>query len=81
MCPFLNASACEPTVEATRKGRGFMVALYNPLAWPRQEVVRVPITAQGTGEWAVSGGPTHGLKCGQKHLGYRVQASGSEVWT
>lgn len=42
-------------MEATRKGQGFTVALYNPLAWPRRELVRIPITSKGTGDWTVSG--------------------------
>ena len=56
MCPFLNASVCGFTVEAWRKGQSFTVALYNPLAWPRRELVRVPITSHSPIDWAVSGG-------------------------
>ena len=58
MCPFLNASACAATVEATRNGQGFKVVLYNPLAWPRKELVRVPISTAHA-YWTVSGGPRH----------------------
>lgn len=56
MCPFLNASACATTVEATCEGQGFKVVLYNPLAWPRKELVRVPISTAHA-YWTVSGVP------------------------
>ena len=54
MCAYLNASACEATVAATRQGKAFGVTLYNPLAWRRQELVRVPICTKHA-YWAVTG--------------------------
>lgn len=53
-CNLLNISVCHATVAASAQGRGFSVALYNPLAWPRKEPVRVPLGGNSTA-WAVSG--------------------------
>jgi hypothetical protein len=52
-CRLLNISVCEQTVSASRAGRGFRLALYNPLAWRRTHYVRVPVA--GGASWAVTG--------------------------
>lgn len=53
MCPFLNASVCHPTMEMSRLGHSIVVAVYNPLAWPRTEGVRVPLDLSFTSQWTV----------------------------
>ena len=43
-CQLLNASVCEPSVQMSREGKGFIVAVYNALAWERAtEPIRVPL--------------------------------------
>ena len=54
-CALLNASVCGPSVALTRAGRGVGVTIYNPLAWPRAEGVRVPVSLETVAEWAVTG--------------------------
>lgn len=55
MCPFLNASVCHPTVEMSRLGHSILLAIYNPLGWPRTEGVRVPLDTGFTSNWTVTG--------------------------
>lgn len=57
-CQLLNASVCEPSVQMSREGQGFMVAVYNALAWERAtEPIRVPldVTAASAASWVVTG--------------------------
>ena len=54
-CALLNASVCGPSVALTRAGRGVGVTIYNPLAWPRAEGVRVPVSLETVADWAVTG--------------------------
>lgn len=57
-CQLLNASVCEPSVQMSREGQGFMVAVYNALAWERAtEPIRVPlnVTAASAATWVVTG--------------------------
>lgn len=57
-CQLLNASVCEPTVQMSKEGKGFMVAVYNALAWERaSEPIRVPldVTASSVTSWVVTG--------------------------
>lgn len=43
-CPLLNVSVCNATESLPAAGEGaVVVVIYNPLAWPRKEVVRVPV--------------------------------------
>ncbi|KAK9903926.1 hypothetical protein WJX75_000663 [Coccomyxa subellipsoidea] len=56
MCPFLNASVCHPTVEMSRLGHSILLAIYNPLGWPRTEGVRVPLDTGFTSNWTVTDG-------------------------
>jgi hypothetical protein len=44
-CPLLNASICEPTMAASQAHLPFLLVVYNPLAQPRTEFVRVPVIA------------------------------------
>ena len=61
-CDWLNASACQPTVQLTRSGAGVLVAAYNPLAWSREAAVRVPVDTRATCQWTVLGEPRPGLR-------------------
>ena len=57
-CQLLNASVCVPTVQMSKQGKGFMVAVYNALAWERaSEPIRVPldVTASSAATWVVTG--------------------------
>lgn len=54
-CGYLNASVCHPTVEMSRAGHNILVAVYNPLAWPRSEGVRVPVNTSFSANWTVTG--------------------------
>ena len=55
MCAYLNASMCHPTVEMSALGHTMVVALYNPLAWPRTEGIRVPLNTSSSKSWTVRG--------------------------
>ena len=55
MCAFLNASVCHPTVEMSALGHTMVAALYNPLAWPRSEGIRVPLNTSSSKSWTVRG--------------------------
>ena len=57
LCPLLNASVCHATVEMSNLGHSMVAALYNPLAWPRTEGVRVPINTSCSSSWTVRGQP------------------------
>ena len=57
-CQLLNMSVCEPSVQMSKAGKGFMVAVYNALAWERAtEAIRVPVdvTAASAASWVVTG--------------------------
>lgn len=57
-CQLLNASVCEPSVQMSKEGRGFMVAVYNALAWNRaSEPIRVPldVSVASAATWLVTG--------------------------
>ncbi|KAL3141201.1 hypothetical protein ABBQ38_003541 [Trebouxia sp. C0009 RCD-2024] len=56
-CQLLNASVCEPSVQMSKQGRGFLVAVYNALGWDRaSEPIRVPldVTAASAAMWVVT---------------------------
>ncbi|KAK6912903.1 Glycoside hydrolase family 38, N-terminal domain [Dillenia turbinata] len=42
-CPLLNISYCPPSETALSDGKSLVVLVYNPLAWEREEVVRIPL--------------------------------------
>ncbi|BDA45668.1 Lysosomal alpha-mannosidase [Coccomyxa sp. Obi] len=54
LCHLLNASVCHPTVEMSRLGHSILVAMYNPLGWPRTQGIRVPIDTNFTSNWTVT---------------------------
>ena len=57
-CQLLNASVCEPSVQLSKQGKGFLVVVYNSLAWERPtEPIRVPIEAgdDSAKQWMVTG--------------------------
>ena len=57
-CQLLNVSVCEPSVQLSKKGKGFIVAVYNALAWERPtEPIRVPLSvaAGRAARWTVTG--------------------------
>ena len=54
-CALLNASVCGETVTKTAKREGFAVVVYNSVAWPRQELVRVPIRYEASQSWEMTG--------------------------
>lgn len=59
-CQLLNASVCEPSVQMSKQGKGFMVVVYNALAWERStEPIRIPldVTADSAAHWVVTGQP------------------------
>ncbi|GMH41782.1 hypothetical protein BSKO_09692 [Bryopsis sp. KO-2023] len=53
-CIFLNASVCPVTVQASAQQASVSVVLYNSLAWPRKELVRVPIS-EHVSKWRIQG--------------------------
>ena len=55
-CALLNATVCGASVSLSARGEGVLVAVYNPLAWPREELVRVPISQHASKGWSVTGG-------------------------
>lgn len=57
-CQLLNASVCELSVRMSKEGKGFLVVVYNALAWQRAtEPIKVPldITAGSAAHWEVTG--------------------------
>ena len=55
-CQLLNASVCEPSVQMSKQGQGFMVVVYNALAWERPtEPIRVPLDVTAEAQWVVTG--------------------------
>ena len=55
-CQLLNASVCEPSVQMSKQGQGFMVVVYNALAWERPtEPIRVPLDTTAEAQWVVTG--------------------------
>ncbi|CAI5503332.1 unnamed protein product [Closterium sp. Naga37s-1] len=44
LCPLANISFCPPSQTDLQDGKVLVVAVYNPLAWARKEVVRFPVS-------------------------------------
>ncbi|GJP85072.1 hypothetical protein CLOP_g15174 [Closterium sp. NIES-67] len=44
MCPLSNISFCPPSQTDLQDGKVLVVAVYNPLAWARKEIVRFPVS-------------------------------------
>ncbi|KAM7277621.1 hypothetical protein ACFE04_004755 [Oxalis oulophora] len=45
-CPLLNISYCPASEAISSHGKSLVVVIYNPLAWKREEVVRIPVTTE-----------------------------------
>lgn len=58
-CPFLNVSVCEASVKHSLSNDAFLVVVYNPLAWPRETPVQVPLEYDSEASWAVKGDHLH----------------------
>ncbi|CAI5521660.1 unnamed protein product [Closterium sp. Naga37s-1] len=43
LCPLANISFCPPSQTDLQDGKVLVVAVYNPLAWARKEIVRFPM--------------------------------------
>ncbi|CAI7761870.1 unnamed protein product [Closterium sp. NIES-54] len=44
-CPLLNISFCPPSQSGLGPGKTLVVVAFNPLAWARTEIVRIPVSA------------------------------------
>ncbi|XP_076940855.1 alpha-mannosidase At3g26720-like [Bidens hawaiensis] len=44
-CPLLNISYCPPSEAVLSDGKSLVIAVYNPLGWKREEVVRIPVSS------------------------------------
>ncbi|CAI5521656.1 unnamed protein product [Closterium sp. Naga37s-1] len=44
-CPLLNISFCPPSQSGLHSGKTLVVVAFNPLAWARTEIVRIPVSA------------------------------------
>ncbi|PON53460.1 Glucan biosynthesis, periplasmic [Parasponia andersonii] len=42
-CQLLNISYCPPTEEDIPEGKSLVVVAYNPLGWPRTDIVKIPV--------------------------------------
>ena len=54
-CHLLNSSICTSTVTASEGPGSLHIVAYNPLAWPRSELIRVPVGKGSTAPWNVMG--------------------------
>ncbi|CAI5481216.1 unnamed protein product [Closterium sp. Yama58-4] len=43
-CPLLNISFCPPSQSGLEPGKTLVVVAFNPLAWARTEIIRIPVT-------------------------------------
>ncbi|KOM38456.1 hypothetical protein LR48_Vigan03g183800 [Vigna angularis] len=41
-CPLLNISYCPPSETTLVNGKSLVIVVYNPLAWKREDVIRIP---------------------------------------
>ncbi|GJP55162.1 hypothetical protein CLOM_g14142 [Closterium sp. NIES-68] len=57
MCPLLNLSHCPPSESALQQGQTLVVVAINPLAWPRSEVIRFPVSSPNLLVTDASGSP------------------------
>ncbi|XP_030485943.2 alpha-mannosidase [Cannabis sativa] len=42
-CQLLNISYCPPTEEDIPEGKSLVLVAYNPLGWPRTDIVKIPV--------------------------------------
>ncbi|CAL0332951.1 unnamed protein product [Lupinus luteus] len=45
-CPLLNISYCPPSEATLPNRKSLVIVVYNPLAWKRDEVVRIPVSTR-----------------------------------
>ncbi|XP_045793095.1 LOW QUALITY PROTEIN: alpha-mannosidase At3g26720-like [Trifolium pratense] len=45
-CPLLNISYCPPSEATLANGKSLVIVVYNPLAWKREEVIRIPVSTR-----------------------------------
>ncbi|KAE9586550.1 putative alpha-mannosidase [Lupinus albus] len=45
-CPLLNISYCPPSEDTLPNRKSLVIVVYNPLAWKRDEVVRIPVSTR-----------------------------------
>ncbi|KAH9288550.1 hypothetical protein KI387_032667, partial [Taxus chinensis] len=43
-CPLMNISYCPKSEAALDVGRSLAIVIYNPLAWKRNEIIKIPVT-------------------------------------
>ncbi|KAG4927436.1 hypothetical protein JHK85_053922 [Glycine max] len=43
-CPLLNISYCPPAEATLINGKSLVIVVYNPLAWKREDVIRIPVS-------------------------------------
>ncbi|KAK7395993.1 hypothetical protein VNO78_16658 [Psophocarpus tetragonolobus] len=43
-CPLLNISYCPPSEATIVTGKNLVIVVYNPLAWKREDVIRIPVS-------------------------------------
>jgi len=56
LCPLVNVSQCKFSEDHSEQLQDFTVSVYNPLAWPRNSSITVPVTSEtpGAGKfWSV----------------------------
>ncbi|KAF7801853.1 alpha-mannosidase [Senna tora] len=46
LCPLLNISYCPPSESSLSDRKSLAVVIYNPLAWNREEVIRIPVSTE-----------------------------------
>ncbi|KAL6011769.1 hypothetical protein ACLOJK_002234 [Asimina triloba] len=45
-CPLLNITYCPPSEADLSQGKSLVVVIYNSLGWNREDIVRIPVSAQ-----------------------------------
>ncbi|KAL3829432.1 hypothetical protein ACJIZ3_018234 [Penstemon smallii] len=45
-CPLLNISYCPPSEANLTDEKNLVIIVYNPLAWKREEVIRIPVSSE-----------------------------------
>ncbi|XP_027348900.1 alpha-mannosidase At3g26720-like [Abrus precatorius] len=45
-CPLLNISYCPPSEATLADGKSLVIVVYNPLAWKREDIIRIPVSSE-----------------------------------
>ncbi|XP_074275155.1 putative alpha-mannosidase At5g13980 [Silene latifolia] len=45
-CPLMNISYCPASEIGLSRGKNLVVVVYNPLAWQREDIIRLPVTSE-----------------------------------